>query len=479
MTGKYSPVLRGDEVLKAVSGRLVRGNIGTVFRGISTDSRTAAKDHLFIALIGDRFNGHDFIRDAVSSGVTGVLVRQGEERRLESLHEDVCVISVGDTLQALGDIAHFWRCRHSIPVAAVTGSSGKTTTKEMTAGILAQVMTVLKSEGNFNNLIGLPLTLLGMSDDHDAVILEMGTNRRGEIARLTDISSPDIGLITNIGRAHLEGLHSVETIREEKGDLFQHMGRSGIAVINIDDENLRMLAALGKRRPVTFGIEREALVRAENIKEQGEKGVRFTLKAAKEAREISIPVPGRHNVYNALAAASIAWCMGMEIDLISSGLRDFKPVPGRMEVVRLRNGAFMIRDTYNANPDSVRAALAALAGLKGSGFSAVVLGDMLELGGHSERMHEEVGYYAAETGVDALFLRGNFSEAVASGARAGGLNGGKIFRIEEPHEIASVLESIMKAGDWVLIKGSRRMKMEEVSAALENVIGITESESAK
>jgi UDP-N-acetylmuramoyl-tripeptide--D-alanyl-D-alanine ligase len=384
----------------------------------------------------------------------------------------VAAVSVMDTLTALGDLARFWRARFAIPVVAITGSSGKTTTKEMAAAILGREKQLLKNEGNLNNLVGLPLTLFQMNKNHEAAILEMGTNRRGEIARLTEIARPTVGVITNVGPAHLEGLKSLETIREEKGDLFGVMDGRGTAIINLDDEALAPWEMKWKGEKITFAIQADADVTASRIAHEGEKGTIFTLLMEGVSREILLPVPGFHNVSNALAAAAAARAAGSSFDSICQGLMAFKPVGGRMEVWRLKNGGYLIDDTYNANPASMAVALKTLQGLKGECKSTVILGDMLELGNEAEKYHEEIGRAVADTGVSKAYLRGDFANALAKGAMKRGMKSDQVIVDLNTEETAAQLKACMKAGDWVLVKGSRKMKMEEIVQAILGAIGV-------
>lgn len=455
-----APLLSGHEVIQATGGALLKGDANGIVRGISTDSRERATGKLFIPLKGERFDGHDFLASAIRDGAAGVLVQRGEESRLGADAAGTMVILVADTLQALGDLAHFWRKKFPVPVLAITGSSGKTTTKEMAAGIIGLRKNTLSTRGNFNNLVGLPLTLFRLNEGHGAAILELGTNTRGEIARLTRIAAPDVGIITNIGAAHLEGFKSLATVREEKSDLFRTMRPDGIAVLNRDDKELSFLETMWRGKRVTFGIRNEADVRAEEITGRRDQGVRFVLKIGADREEVLLRAVGEHNVYNALAAAAAATALGMGQADICRGLAAFKPVAGRMEIHRLKNGAFLIDDTYNANPSSLREALRTLQNLRGAHGGMVIMGDMLELGASAEELHEESGRLMAETGVAALVLKGAFARVTAAGAIKGGLARERIFFPEHPGEFASLLKLELKQGDWVLVKGSRRMQME-------------------
>ncbi|MDO9528515.1 MAG: UDP-N-acetylmuramoyl-tripeptide--D-alanyl-D-alanine ligase [Syntrophales bacterium] len=467
-------VLTVDEIIEATGGRIIKRSSGGTFKGLSTDSRHISKGALFLPVIGERFDGHDFIAAAIKDGALGSLVQSGLEEKIKDVSGDVTLISVNDTLKALGDIAHFWRKKFELPVIAVTGSSGKTTTKEMIAGVIGLTKKALKSRGNFNNLVGLPLTLLEINANHEAAIVEMGTNSSGEIGRLTRIAMPDVGLITNIGPAHLEGLKSMDVVREEKWDLFNNMGNRGIAIINNDDDSLRELAGRWKGNAVTFGIENYADVRAERISIKGRTGTKFTLIIDGISRELTMSTTGEHNIYNALAAAASSCAVGIEHDLICEGLQSFKPISGRMEILNLKNGAFLIDDTYNANPASVSVALKTLKDLKGKQKSTVILGDMLELGVWAEEMHEDIGSLMADTGVDTIFLRGKFSRAVTEGATRKGIKSNQIYFPETTKEIATHLRQHLKKGDWVLVKGSRKLKMEEIVQELTSVFGLEE-----
>ncbi len=471
MKGSKYPLLQVMDVLKATGGVLCGGTVDGVFEGISSDSRDLIEGNLFIPLIGDKFNGHDFISDALNAGISGLLLQKGACDIPESVPAGVTVILVEDTLRALGDIANMWRKRFDIPVVAVTGSCGKTTTKEMISKVLELSGNVLKSRGNYNNLIGLPLSLLEINALHEMAVVEMGTNSRGEIARLAAIAEPNVGVITNIGPAHLEGFGSLEAVAEEKGSLFFNMRDNGVAVINRDDSFLRTLSDKWLGRNISFGIDENAFVRADSIFMRGERGISFTMNIGGMSKGIDMSVVGRHNIYNALACASACWAMEIPYDLICEGLSSFRQVKGRMDIYRLKNGSIVIDDTYNANPASVKEALITMGDLKGKNESIVFLGDMLELGEDTIRLHEEVGRAIADTGVGTLFLKGEFSESVAKGAIDNGFRRENIYFSDEPEFVMEVLHKILRDGDWILIKGSRRMKMEEFLHAIVGTFG--------
>lgn len=420
MKAKPSTVLSIQEVLQATGGQLRGSRTERVFRGVSTDSRQISEGNLFICLEGENFDGHHFMGAAVASGAAGLVVRRDASLELREIPGGTPLILVKDTLAALGDIARFWRRKMNVPVIAITGSSGKTTTKEMTATILGQMGKILKTEGNFNNQVGLPLTLLQLNRRHKVAVVEMGTNRPGEIGRLTRIAEPEIGLITNIGPAHLEGLKSLELIRKEKSDLFQKMAQGGTAIVNVDDEALQSLNDRWQGRRLTFGLKRKADVTAVKIRKRKARGMSFTLKIGQMRGEVELRAAGEHNLYNALAAAAASVAFGADPGVICRGLTSFQPIPGRFEIHPLRMGAYLINDAYNANPLSVQEALKTLRELKGRHRSAVILGDMLELGKQAGKLHTDVGRLIAETGVDQVFLKGDFSRETAAGAMAGG-----------------------------------------------------------
>jgi UDP-N-acetylmuramoyl-tripeptide--D-alanyl-D-alanine ligase len=461
-----APILSAGEILKATGGVPLRGGRGWSCRGISTDTRTLAAGNLFIALAGENFDGHDCLAKAAKRGAAGLLIRADAAKKLDMAPGELPVIAVSDTLTALGDIARNWRLRFPIPVVAITGSSGKTTTKEMVATIASRTRNTLKTEGNLNNQIGLPLTLLRLRKSHELAIVEMGTNSPGEIALLAAIAVPDIGLITNIGPAHIEGFGSLEAIREEKGSLFEVMAGRGTAILNHDDPAIGLLAERRQGKRVTFGLGPGAAITARRIETAGPEGVHFDLVIDGIVAPVFLAAAGEHNVRNALAAAAAAWALGFDFSEIAAGLAAFCPVPGRTEIRQLGNGAYLVIDTYNANPASVREALLTLQGLRGSGKAVVILGDMLELGERSEEWHEEIGALLAETDIQDLFLKGSLTKALAAGAIRMGFPAERIAFFDDPQPVVSSLRSRLKKGDWVLIKGSRKMKMEAVAEKL-------------
>lgn len=467
-----------SEVLRATGGTLVRGESDRLFYGVSTDSRTTQEGNLFLCLRGENFDGHHYLTAAAAAGASGFVIQKDAGETLIGMQEKIPVLLVEDTLKALGEIARFWRKKLNVPVIAITGSSGKTTTKEMTAGILGLTKKVLKTEGNLNNRIGLPMTLLKLTGQHDVAVVEMGTNMPGEIGCLTHIAEPSIGLITNIGAAHLEKLKSLANIREEKGALFENMDRNGIAVINGDDKALALLGRRWKGKQIAFGWKHRTDVSAWEIRKTAPVGIAFQLRTGQADRHVRMQMSGEHNLYNALGAAAASLAFGADINSICQGLESFRGVSGRFEIQTLHNGVHVIDDTYNANPLSVREALKSLKELRGSGSSAVILGDMLELGSGAGLWHRRIGRMIADTGVQSLLLMGDYRRDTAAGAMEKGMTAARILFCETPEQIQDYLQSSLKSGDWVLVKGSRKMKMEHIVRMIMKTFGLQERTAA-
>lgn len=452
------------ELLTATKGKLLKGKEELECQGISTDSRKLKKGELFVALKGERFDGHDFIPQAIKKGAAGVVVKRGFPiLEINTPPKDFFIIQVKDCLKALGDLAHFLRKKSDVKVIAITGSNGKTTTKEMTALVLKEHFEhVLKSEGNMNNLIGLPLSLLHLTPETKVAVLEMGMNHPGEIRRLAEIACPDIGLITNIGPAHLEGLGSLPNIQKAKGELFKMLKGDNFALVNYDDPLIKEIAQDCKAKRITFGLHKGAEVSGKDIRFFKDGSVNFKLITSTDEVVIKLKAYGIHHVYNALAAAATGIVLGVKLSEISRGLSRFSPLKGRSQIIELNNGIMLIDETYNANPVSMEIALKTLNALKGKGRGVAVLGDMLELGIASKFYHKKIGRVAAKTGTDYLVLLGEFAPLVAQGASASGFTAERIFIGKDCKEIAFYLKCLLNKGDWVLIKGSRGMQMERV-----------------
>ncbi|MEW5912045.1 MAG: UDP-N-acetylmuramoyl-tripeptide--D-alanyl-D-alanine ligase [Thermodesulfobacteriota bacterium] len=426
------------------------------FSGVTTDSRRVEEGQLFVALAGPNFDGHDYVAPALKAGAAAALVRRGF-----ALPETpaACLLAVADTLTALGDLAAAWRREHSALLCAVTGSNGKTTCKEMLAAIMAQRHQVLKNQGNFNNLIGLPLTLLHLTAAHSAVVVEMGMNAPGEIARLTQIAAPEAGVITNVGPAHLGPLGSLEAVAAAKAELFQGLSPAATAVVNLDDPRLAPWAEKLPCRVITFGLQPGAQVSAGGFSPAGLRQ-RFSLELPDGAQEVALAAPGRHNLLNALAAAAAAHALGQGGAAIRAGLEAFRPLPGRLAPSGRPGGPLLLDDTYNANPASLAAGLKVLGQVAQGRPMALILGDMLELGPTSPELHRQAGAQAVEAGCSLVLALGDQAAQVAAGAQGRGL----AFA-----DLAALLDEARRrltAEHVVLVKGSRAMAMERVVAAL-------------
>ena len=452
-----SPWRQGD-VVRASGATVLRLGTAPDFVRVATDTRLLTGGELFVALRGERYDAHRFVGDAVAAGATGLVVEHAVELADQI---DVTILQVPDTLRALQDLAADLRHRVAPCVLAITGSNGKTTTKEMLATILETAggrASVLKTHGNLNNLIGVPLTLLGLAGHERHAVIEMGTNAPGEIRRLTEIADPDVGVITNVGLAHLEGLGSIEGVARAKGELFAHMRPTATAVANAEDPHVAALGDAFPGRVVRFGAGTE--VAADQVTCDARGAASFRLHLGSTPVDVQLQVPGRHNVMNALAAAAAAWVVGVDPEAIRAGLRATVPVGSRMRVVALASGVTVVDDSYNANPASMAAALRSLAAAPATRRIAV-LGDMLELGAASVEQHRAVGQLAGALGLTALHLFGDFARETAAGAAAS-MAAAAIHVTSSHAVIAEALAADARAGDWVLVKGSRGQRMEEV-----------------
>jgi UDP-N-acetylmuramoyl-tripeptide--D-alanyl-D-alanine ligase len=456
---------RASDALGWTGGRLRRGAAETELRGVSIDSRTLAAGQLFVAIRGPSHDAHAFLDAALARGAGGLLVERGRELPTTP-DANLPVVEVEDTTRALGALAAGHRAGFRGPVVAVTGSNGKTTTKEMCAAILAVARPCLKTRGNLNNQFGLPLTLLERDAAHRAIVVEIGMNHRGEIAPLAAIARPSVGVITNVGTAHLEHLGSREEIALEKGDLVAGLDAGGVAVLPAEDP---LALAQGARAPgpvVTFGRVAHADVRAEEVVALGERGFAFELAAREGRTRVRVAGLGEHTVSNALAAAAAALAAGASLGDVCAGLGEFRPVGGRMERLALPRNIILINDTYNANPQSVEVALRSLAELKGRSRGFAVLGDMAELGPDAAAAHAAAGRLAAELGIDFVFALGTHAPALAKGALEGGMDPGRVHVGRDHAETAAEVERWLQGDDWVLVKGSRSMRMERVVESL-------------
>lgn len=442
-------MLRLSEAAQAVNGRVVGADIA--FAAVSSDSRAIQPGDLFVALRGERFDGHDFVVDCLQRGAAAALVdTQWNAGTAGPL------LVVEDTRLALGALASYWRSKFRIPVAAITGSNGKTTVKEMLAAILranSAEDAVLATQGNLNNDIGLPLTLFKLRELHRYAVIEMGMNHPGEISYLTRLAKPDVALVNNALQAHLEGLGSVEAVAHAKGEIFEGLADGGTAIINADDAFAPLWKQLAAQHKImTFGLNASADVSADYRLEAD--GSEIALKTPQGNASLRLTVPGLHNVRNALAASAAALAMGASISAIVAGLQTYGGVKGRLQRKAGKQGATIIDDTYNANPASMRAAIDVLAACPGK--RVLVLGDMGELGADAAGMHREIGAYAKAAGLGTLLVLGDLSQEMASGF------GGGAQHFESPEALVETLAKQLSADTTVLVKGSRFMRMERV-----------------
>ncbi len=468
--------IRAKEILSPINGTLISGDQETVLTGISTDSRTTRHGDLFWALRGERYDGHDFAPKAIEQGAAGIVV-QNDKVRLEYAAKDTnsdalssrnpVVISVDDTLEALGELAAWWRRRHDLKVVAITGSSGKTTTKEMVSAILNIGNMTLKNQGNFNNLIGLPLTLLKLKGDHKRAVLEMGMNRRGEISRLTEIADPDVGVILNVGMAHLEGLSDLDGVAKAKTELIEKISSRGLVILNGDDGPLMKRASIFLKQKMTFGLRQGNDVRAANIKNDGPEGIRFDLIYRDNCWPVQIKVPGFHNLQNALAAAAVGFSLNEAPENIRKGLGTFFGIKGRFQVASIADGIILIDDTYNSNPSSLSAALdAVIPIMSGGGRLIVGLGEMMELGNATINAHREAGKKVAGAGASSFFAMGKHAREMINSARIAGIPADRLKVIETHDEMVKEIADTMREGDLIFLKGSRKMGLEKVVEGL-------------
>jgi UDP-N-acetylmuramoyl-tripeptide--D-alanyl-D-alanine ligase len=439
-------------VAREVEGRLVGADQG--FGVVTTDTRALSAGALFVAIPGDRFDGNDFVAEARAKGAAGALVS-----RLAA--SPLAQIEVRDSRRALGAMARAWRAAFSIPVVAVTGSSGKTTVKELIAAILGVSRSVCVTQGNLNNDIGVPLTLMRLNDEHDAAVIELGANHAGEIDYLAGLAQPTVGVITNAAAAHLEGFGSLRGVCVAKGELLDHLPRAGTAVLNADDQFRNDWVARSRCEfTVTFGFAANADCRALGEPQYMATGSEFRMRLPDgEEADVWLPLLGRQNVANALAAAAAAQAVGTSVDDIVAGLARATPVRGRLRAVPGRNGATIIDDSYNANPGSVRAALDHLAAL--SGRRILVFGNMAELGPLAQALHKEIGEYARGR-CDLLFAIGDLAREAAA---AFGAEGRPVADIAAARD---ALEPLLGSNVTVLVKGSRVMGLDRLVKTLEN-----------
>lgn len=457
-----------QDVVASTGARLVRGDAaGVVLEGVSTDTRTLGRGELFFGLDGPNFRGADFAVAAIEKGAAALILAADAD--YESLPEGAVVALHQKPRRALGDLAAWWRSRLSAPVIGITGSCGKTTTKNILRELLSSQLETVASKNSFNNEIGVPLTLLSAEESTEAIVVEIGTNAPGEIAALSRIARPTAGVITNVGAAHLEGLGSLEGVAREKGDLARAVPRDGFVVLNADCRFMPDMRSRAAARVISFSIGGKG-------KEKGDLdatdlvfhavGTTFKL----EGREVTSPLLGTHNVQNLLAALCVMRGLGYDLDEVLPAVAAISGGPQRMERIEL-DGLTVFDDTYNSNPDAMRAAVRVLAGMHGFKRRVLVLGDMLELGELAAEMHHKLGREAAERGIDTLILVGDLAKAAAAGALEGGLDASSVIHLASTDLAEREITSLLRDGDVALVKGSRGMHLERLVERLRRARG--------
>jgi UDP-N-acetylmuramoyl-tripeptide--D-alanyl-D-alanine ligase len=445
------------EIAKLAEAKLEQGDGKTLIERISTDSRTIKKGELFVALRGENFDGHKFVADVVQSGAAGAIVDATWKGKVPSKFG---ILRAEDTLLAYQNVAANYRNSLSLKVVAITGSNGKTSTKDFCASVLGRKFCVTKTQGNFNNHVGLPRTILEATSEHQVGVWEIGMNHPGEVAPLAKIAAPNTAIVTNIGVAHIEFMGTREAIAREKGALAETVGSEGTVILNADDPFSEGIAKRTRARIVFAGVN-NGVLRATDV-EQGASGSEFTILEGAHRCRAQLSVPGLHMVQNALLAVAAGRAFGVSLEECAIGLATAPLTKARLQIKEV-NGVRFLDDSYNANPDSMKAALRTLVELDADGKRIAVLGEMRELGSESQRGHEEVGEEAAALGVDRLIGIGEMGGVISGAAKKAGLE--KSHNIGSTSEAADLLTEIAEPGDLVLIKGSRLARTEEVIAA--------------
>lgn len=465
-----------EEIIKATKAKPIGPKRSLIFKGVSQNSKTIHPGEVFVAIVGQHLDGHQFLSDVFGRGVQAALVQKGHYAPKE--FPEATFFEVSDTIEALGDLAHFHRQRFQIPLVGITGSNGKTTTKDLLAHLLKTKMNVLKTEGNFNNLIGLPFTLFRLNHTHEIALLEMGMSFPFEIQRLSQIANPTAGLITNIGKAHLATMKSMEKIAKAKGALLKSLSSKDIAFINRDDPHLNPFCKKVKAQVRTYSLKTKADVRGTVLEDLGlrgcvmkcEWGTPIGTRAQKEIIKFHLPLNGLHHAQNALAAVSVASYFGVPAQKIKSAMESFVPTEGRSHIFHLSYGMILIDDSYNANPDSMLAGLKMLKNVSKNKKTYAVLGDMLELGSKEKQYHTEIGRIIKEIGIDNVLTFGPLSQYIVKEAD----KNKKIrtfWTLNQDDLISQLKQDLKLSPGVILVKGSHSMKMEKVVEALKSAFG--------
>lgn len=470
-----------DHMITATGAHVVQAGAAVPVQGVGIDSRRFVPGQWFVAIHGAHFDGHDFVGDVLRRGAAGVIVAAAQQARCAGWQHDTqgCtptpwIVHVVDPIVALGALAALWRqqCTQTAYVG-ITGSNGKSTTKEMIASIAAARGAVLKTVGNYNNLIGLPLTLCLLQPEQRTAVIEMGMSAAGEIAQLTKTLDPDVGVITNVTAAHLDTLRTVDNVARAKGELFAGMRRDATIVVNAEDPWVCSVAEGFAGRRLTFGMKNGCDVQFGRMFSDGLAGSEVSLYVQGHEYRTQLPVPGTHNVMNALAATAVGLALEIPVATMMERIPHFTPMRMRMERVQLANGVQVINDCYNANPESMCAALRTVGAAKRAGRFVAVLGDMLELGGEAETRHQELGRHVVQYGVEQLFVVGAHAADICAGAQAAGLTAAHIVNGGvDTQGVQQQLAHFVQQGDVVLVKASRGMQLEQIVDGLKRTIGV-------
>ncbi|MBU2443988.1 MAG: UDP-N-acetylmuramoyl-tripeptide--D-alanyl-D-alanine ligase [Bacteroidetes bacterium] len=445
-----------QDIQKIKSSEVVNTNYFRSIKGISIDSRKVKKGDLFFAIKGDNFDGHDFVTDVLKKGAVGIVISKENIEKFK--YTKSFIVAVHDTTIALGDLANIYRKKFKVKIIAITGSNGKTTTKEMIAAVLSQKYTLLKTEGSLNNHFGVPLTLFRLNDNHEIAVIEMGINHPGELTRLCEIAEPDFGCITNIGNAHVEFFDGIEGIAKAKGELFDYLATTnGFGLVNGDDKRIRLKAKRLKQK-LTYGYTGRADIKGKFIELNKNANPHFSVSYRNCSLDIYLKTFGKHTSYNALCAAAFGSKFGVPSRKIKAALESYSTLEKRMQVLRF-NGITVLNDSYNANPDSMKAAFDTLSLMNGFDLKIAAVGDMLELGKNSKKFHEQLVDFAKKAKVDYLLCYGELTKHTNRRAKELNL---KSFRFSDKKKLTEKLNSLMKKNSVMLVKGSRKMKMEEI-----------------
>jgi len=458
--------IKVKEFLPAIEGELINGSLEIEVEEISIDSRTIDTGALFFAIKGERFDGHKFVNDALEAGAIGVVIESDKVSKY-NFNADTIVIGVKDTATALQNLAKYYRSLFDVAVIGVTGSTGKTTTKDLIASVLNVKFNTMKTEGNYNNEFGLPLTLFRLNSNYEVLVLELAMRGLGEIEYLAKIAQPEIGVVTNVGLTHLECLGSQENIAEAKSELISNLPNEGKAILNGDDPYVRQMVNKTEADTLCYGFNVTNDLRVNNVKNLGKNGLEFKVQYHSEDFKVKLPLSGEYNIYNSLAAIGVGFQLGLDVEEIKSGLAKPEMTAMRGDIKDLGKNITLINDAYNANPTSMRAGLDLLVDVgQKDGNLIAVLGDMLELGKKAEEEHSKLANKVLDNNIDYLLTVGKLALLIGEGAKELGLAKERVFNYETNEEIVNQLLQLIQPGDTILIKGSRGMQLEEVEESL-------------